>query len=272
MRELAGELRPDVAARLWEFYDTTSDFSLAKDLAAENPAKLKELQDQFLKEAVKYNVLPIDDRVIERVNAKLAGRPDLMGDRTSLTLGAGMKGMSENVFINTKNRSFTITAEVEIPKGGANGVILAQGGRVGGFSLYFKDGKPIFHYNWVGMQRFTIAATQAVPPGQATIRFEFAYDGGGLGKGGLGTIFVNDKKVAEGRIEKTQPMVFSADETADVGADDAMPVTEDYKKGDNEFTGRIHKVRIDVGAIGAAERVAAATAGAETARKLEAAQ
>jgi len=256
----------------WELYDTRTDFSLANDLAAQNPAKLAELQERFLTEAVKYNVLPIDDRVIERVNAKLAGRPDLMGDRTSLTLGAGMKGMSENVFINTKNRSFTITAEVEIPKGGANGVILAQGGRVGGFSLYFKDGKPIFHYNWVGMQRFTIAATQAVPPGQATIRFEFAYDGGGLGKGGLGTIFVNDKKVAEGRIEKTQPMVFSADETADVGADDAMPVTEDYKKGDNEFTGRIHKVRIDVGAIGAAERVAAATAGAETARKLEAAQ
>ena len=192
------------------------------------------------------------------MNAKIAGRPDLMGDRTSLTLGEGMKGMSENVFINIKNRSVTITADVEIPKGGANGVVLAQGGRVGGFSLYFKGGRPMYHYNWLGMQRFTVAATEAVPAGKATVRFEFAYDGGGIGKGGLGTIYVNDKKVAEGRIERTQPMMFSADETADVGVDDAMPVTEDYKLGDNEFTGKIHSVKIDVGEIGAATKVAAA--------------
>ena len=166
-----------------------------------------------MKEAVKYRVLPIDDRVVERVNAKLAGRPDLMGDRTSLTLHAGMKGMSENVFLNVKNRSLTITADVEIPQGGANGVILAQGGRFGGWSLYMKDGKPIYVYNFLGLQRFTVASPQAVPAGKATIRFEFAYDGGGLGKGGLATIYVNDKKVAEGRIERTQPMIFSADET-----------------------------------------------------------
>ena len=191
----------------WELYDTRNDFSLANDLAAQNPAKLKELQDLFMKEAVKYHVLPIDDRSIERLNAKLAGRPDLMGDRTSLTLYAGMTGMSENVFINVKNRSLTITADVEIPAGGANGVILAQGGRFGGWSLYMKGGKPIYTYNFLGLQRFTVAAAQAVPAGKATIRFEFAYDGGGLGKGGLGTIYVNDKKVAEGRIERTQPMV-----------------------------------------------------------------
>jgi len=251
----------------WELYDSRTDFSLANDLAAKNQAKLKELQDLFMKEAVKYNVLPIDDRLIERMNAKIAGRPDLMGDRTSLTLGEGMKGMSENVFINIKNRSVTITADVEIPKGGANGVILAQGGRVGGFSLYFKDGKPMYHYNWLGMQRFTVAAKDAVPAGKATIRFEFAYDGGGVGKGGLGTIYVNGTKVAEGRIEKTQPMIFSADETADVGVDDAMPVTEDYKVGDNAFTGKIHKVTIEVGAIGAATRAEAAKAGADAAMK-----
>jgi arylsulfatase A-like enzyme len=251
----------------WELYDTRTDFSLANDLAAQNPAKLKELQDQFLKEAVKYNVLPIDDRVIERVNAKLAGRPDLMGDRTSLTLGEGMKGMSENVFISTKNRSVTLTADLEIPKGGANGVVLAQGGRVGGFSLYFKGGRPTYQYNWLGMQRFTVAAKDVVPAGKATVRFEFAYDGGGIGKGGIGTIYVNDKKVAEGRIERTQPMMFSADETADVGVDEAMPVTEDYKKGDNAFTGRIHKVTIEVGAIGAGTAAKAAQAGAESAAK-----
>ncbi len=249
--------RAALTADKWELYDSRTDFSLTTDLAAKNPAKLKELQDLFLTEAVKYDVLPIDDRSIERMNAKIAGRPDLMGDRTSLTLGEGMKGMSENVFINIKNRSVAITADVEIPKGGADGVILCQGGRVGGFSLYLKDGKPMYHYNYLGMQRFTVAATEPVAAGKATIRLEFAYDGGGLGKGGLATIFVNGKKVAEGRIGITQPMIFSADETADVGVDDAMPVTEDYKLGDNEFTGTIHKVRIDVGAIGASEKVAA---------------
>jgi len=171
------------------------------------------------------------------------------------------------VFVNVKNRSLTITADLEIPKRGANGVVLSQGGRVGGFSLYFKNGRPIYHYNWLGMQRFTVAAKEAVPAGKATVRFEFAYDGGGLGKGGLGTLFVNDKKVAEGRIEKTQPMIFSADETADVGVDDAMPVTEDYKRGDNAFTGKIHKVVVDVGEVGAGTKAAAATAGAESAAK-----
>jgi arylsulfatase A-like enzyme len=213
----------------WELYDTRTDFSLTNDLAAQNPAKLKELQDLFLKEAVKYRALPIDDRVVERVNAKLAGRPDLMGDRTSLTLHAGMKGMSENVFLNVKNRSLTVTADVDSPQGGASGVILAQGGRFGGWSLYMKAGKPIYVYNFIGLQRFTVASPQAVAAGKSTIRLEFAYDGGGLGKGGLATIYVNDKKAAEGRIERTQPIIFSADETADVGEDDATPVTEDYK-------------------------------------------
>jgi arylsulfatase len=251
----------------WELFDTRTDLSLANDLAAQNPAKLKELQDQFLKEAVKYNVLPIDDRLLERLNAELVGRPDLMGARRSLTLGEGMKGMTENVFVNIKNRSLTITADLEIPKGGANGVVLSQGGRVGGFSLYFKNGRPIYHYNWLGMQRFTVAAKEAVPAGKAKVRFQFDYDGGGLGKGGLGTLFVDDRKVTEGRIERTQPMLFSMDETADVGSDDAMPVTEDYKKGDNAFTGKIHKVTIDVGEMGAATKTQAAQAGAEAAAK-----
>jgi len=253
----------------WELYDTRSDFSLANDLAAKNPAKLKELQDLFMKEAVKYRVLPIDDRFLERINAKLVGRPDLMGDRTSLTLHAGMKGMSENVFLNIKNRSLTITADVEIPQGGANGVIIAQGGRFGGWSLYLNDGKPTYTYNFLGLQRFTVAASQAVPAGKATIRFEFAYDGGGLAKGGLGTIYVNDKKVAEGRVERTQPMIFSADETADVGEDDATPVTEDYKAYDKKFTGKILKVTIDVKAMGAGEKAAADKAGVELAKKVE---
>jgi arylsulfatase len=230
------------------------------------------MQDLFMNKAVKYRVLPIDDRTLERANPKLAGRPDVLGDRTSLTLHEGMKGMTENVFINAKNRSLTITAEVETPAGGANGVILAQGGRFGGWSLYFKDGKPIYAYNFLGLQRFTVAAAQAVPAGKATIRFEFAYDGGGLAKGGLGTLYVNDKKVAEGRIERTEAMVFSADETADVGEDDATTVTEDYKAYDNKFTGKILKVTIDVKEMGAGVKAEAAKASAEAAKKLEAAK
>ncbi|OLE64891.1 MAG: arylsulfatase [Acidobacteria bacterium 13_1_20CM_2_68_14] len=229
----------------WELYDTRTDFSLANDLAAKNPEKLKELQALFLNEAIKYSVLPLDDRTLERLNAGLVGRPDLMAGRTSLTVYQGMIGMSENVFINVKNRSHTITAEVEIPKQGANGVLLAQAGRFGGWSLYVKDGKPMYTYNWLGLQRYTVAATQALPPGKATIRFEFAYDGDGIGKGGKGTLFVNGKQTAAGRIERTQCCAYSADEGADVGADEGTPVTEAYKVP-FKFTGEIAKVTIEL--------------------------
>ena len=192
-----------------------------------------------------------------------------MGDRSSLTLYPGMMGMSENVFLNIKNRSLTINAEVDIPQGGANGVILAQGGRFGGWSLYTKGGKPVYTYNYLGLERFNIAATQAVPAGKATILFEFAYDGGGLGKGGVGTIFVNSVKVGEGRVARTQPMLFSVDETADVGMDDATPVTEDYKANENKFTGKIIKIVLEVKPMGQGVQAAAAKAGAEAARKIE---
>ena len=229
----------------WELYDTRKDFSLAQDLAEQNPQKLKELQDLFIKEAIKFQVLPIDDRSIGRANAKVAGRPDLMAGRTSLSLYPGMKGMSENVFINIKNTSHSIIAELEMPKSGGKGVILAQGGRFGGWSLYLdKAGKPTYTYNFLGLQRFTVASAKPLPAGKVNLRFEFAYDGGGMGKGGVGTLFVNDKQVAQGRIERTQAMIFSADETADVGEDDATPVTEDYKERDNRFTGTIQKVTV----------------------------
>jgi len=232
----------------WELYETAKDFSLANDLAKANPAKLKEMQALFLAEAEKYRVLPLDDRGVERMNPAMAGRPDLMAGRTSLTVYEGMIGMPENVFINTKNRSHTITADVVIPKGGAKGVILAQAGRFGGWSLYLKDGKPTYTYNFLGLQRFTIAAKEAVPAGKAKIRYEFAYDGGGLAKGGVGTIFVNDKKVAEGRIERTQPIMFSADEGADVGEDGETPVVETYGiAAPYRFTGTIERVKIDLG-------------------------
>jgi arylsulfatase len=238
----------------WELYDIRTDFSLVNNLAAKNPVKLKELQDLFLKEAVKNHVLPIDDRLLERINAATAGRPDLMAGRTSLALYEGMTGMSENVFINTKNRSHTITADVDIPQGGANGVILAQAGRFGGWSLYIKDGKPTYTYNFLGLQRYNVTATQPLPAGKATIQYEFASDGPGMGKGGSGTILVNGQKVAEGRIEQTQCCAFSADEGADVGMDDGTPVTEDYKEGNNKFTGKIEKVTIDLKEMKAADK------------------
>jgi arylsulfatase len=232
---------------VWELYDVRKDFSLSNDLAKANPKKLVEMQKLFMKEAPKYQVLPIDDRGMERLNAEVVGRPDLMAGRTSLTLGEGMTGMLENVFINIKNRSKTITAEIEIPQGGANGVILTQGGRFGGWSLYLKDGKPAYTYNFLGLQQFTVAAPEALQPGKATLVFDFAYDGGGFGKGGNGTLSVNGNKVAEGRIERTQPMIFSADETADVGIDDATPVVAGIGEGaKTRFTGKIEKVTIDV--------------------------
>jgi arylsulfatase A-like enzyme len=232
---------------IWELYDTRNDFSLVNDLSKDNPEKLKELQDLFLKEAEKYHVLPIDDRTIERVNAEVAGRPELMAGRTSLTLAEGMVGMSENVFINVKNKSNIITAEVDVPKDGGNGIIIAQGGRFGGWAMYVIDGKPAYDYNFLGLQRFSIVSSQKLAEGKSTIRFEFDYDGGGMAKGGNGTLYINGEKVGEGRIEHTHPMIFSADETADVGIDLATPVVETIgSEKKSKFTGHIPKVTVEV--------------------------
>ncbi len=230
----------------WELYDRTSDFSLANDLAAKEPRRLAEMKALFLEEAAKYSVLPIDDRSLERLDPVLAGRPDLMAGRTSLTLYDGMTGMLENAFVNVKNRSSSIIAEVEVPSGGANGVVVAQAGRFGGWSLYFKDGKPAYAYNWIGRQTYTVASPQAVPPGKAEVKLDFAYDGGGRGKGGTATLSVNGQKVAEGRIANTNPLMFSADEGADVGIDEGTPVTEAYKSENSRFNGKIHKVTVEL--------------------------
>jgi len=242
-----GEQKP-LESDTWDLYNVREDFSLTKNLAGEEPKRLRKLQALFMKEAQKYHVLPIDDRTVERMNPAIAGRPDLLGGRKSLTLYDGMNGMLENTFINVKNLSKTITAEVEIPKGGANGVILAQGGRFGGWSLYMKDGKPVYTYNYLGLERFTVASTSAVSAGAATVVLDFVYDGGGLGKGGMATLSVNGKTVAEGRIAKTQPLIFSADETADVGLDNQTPVAEGIGIGRDEtrFTGKIHKITVEV--------------------------
>ncbi len=231
----------------WELYDTTHDFSLANNLADTNPKKLKEMQDLFMKEAIKNHVLPIDDRLIVRFNAELVGRPDLMAGRNSLTVFEGMTGMPEDVFINIKNRTFTVTADLILPDANVNGAVLAQGGKFGGWSLYFKQGKPMFTYNWLGMQWYTITAPTSVAAGKATIKFQFDYDGGGIGKGGLGSLFVNGTKVAEGRIEQTQGIVFSVEDLADVGMDEGTPVVKDYGIAfPYKFTGKINQVTIDV--------------------------
>jgi arylsulfatase len=263
-----GALRDD----RWELYDTRNDFSLANDLAAQYPARLKELQDLFMTEAVKFHVLPIDDRFIERFNPNLAGRPDLMGDRMSLTLHEGMKGMLEDAFINVKNRSVTITADLDVPKGGASGVLIAQGGRFGGWSLHLKSGRLAYTYNYLGLQRTTVLSKDPVPAGKASVRMEFAYDGGGIGKGGAVSLYVNGKKAGAGRLERTQPLAFSAEDGTDVGLDGGTPVTEDYQPRSTKFTGAIRKVVVEVGPLGTGTRAELKKAAAEAARKIEASQ
>jgi arylsulfatase len=231
----------------WELFDVRSDFSLANDVAAKNPRKLAELQESFLKEAARYHVLPMDDRMFERLDAASVGRPDLMAGRTSMTLAEGMTGMMEAVFINVKNRSKTITAEVEVPAGGGTGTIIAQGGRFGGWSLYVKDGVPAYDYNFLGLQHSSIVSSKPLAPGKATIRFDFASDGGGPGKGGLGTLYVNGELVGKGRIEHTQAGLFSADETADIGIDLGTPVVEAIgAESKSRFNGHIPKVTVEV--------------------------
>src|SRR5271167_3820203 len=204
------EIPPRFSEDKWELYNTDDDFSQSQDLAAKYPDKLKELQRLFLAEAEKYNVLPLDDRRVERFVPTLAGRPSIMWGRTSVTLYPGMSAMTENATLDIKNRSHTITAEVVIPKGGADGVIVAQGGRFAGWSLYVKDGKLKYCYNWLDRERYTLESKDALPPGKVTVKFEFDYDGGGVGKGGTVQLFVNGQKVADGRIERTQPFIFSA--------------------------------------------------------------
>jgi arylsulfatase len=226
----------------WELFNTTEDFSLSTNVAAQYPEKLKELQDLFMKEAEKYHVLPIDDRGLERTDAKTVGRPDVMGDRTSLTLGEGMKGMAIDVFISTRNTSCTITADVDV-NAASNGVIVCQGGRFGGFSFYLKNGKPAFTYNYLGLKQWTVASTQALKPGKHILVYDFNYDGGGLGKGGEATITVDGAQVAKGRIDQTQPGIFSVDDLADVGTDEGTWVA-DYGSS-AKFKGTLHKVTIE---------------------------
>ena len=231
----------------WELYNTKEDFSLTNNLADQNPEKVKEMQALFEKEAIANDVYPLDDRLYERFNAAIAGRPDLMGDRKSLTLADGMDGILENTFLNVKNTSKTIVANVNL-KGNDKGIILCQGGKFGGWALYMDNGKPAYTYNYFGLKSYTVTSSKAISKPNAEIKLDFTYDGDGTGKGGLAVIYIDGEKVGEGRIEKTEPAVFSADETADVGKDDATQVADHVFKDvkDSEFTGFVNKVTISI--------------------------
>ena len=231
---------------VWELYDGNSDYSQARDLSAEEPARLHELQRLFLIEAVKYDVLPIDDRGAERLNPELSGRPILIHGNSQM-LYAGMGRLSESSVLNIKNKSFAVTAEVDVPEGGADGVIVAQGGRFGGWSVYVHDGAAKFVYNVLGIQHFTITADRPIPAGTHQVRMEFAYDGGGLAKGGDVTVFYDGEAVGTGRVGATQPLIFSADETTDVGYESGTTVSPDYTPQSSRFTGEINWIQIDAG-------------------------
>jgi arylsulfatase len=243
---MGGQAMPAFDDDVWELYDGSKDWTQANDLAKAMPEKLHELQRLWLIEAVKYNVLPLDDRQIERINSDLAGRPVLVKGNSQL-LFAGMGRLSEHSVVNIKNKSFAVTAEVEAPAGGAEGVIIAQGGRFGGWSLYARGGKAKFLYNVLGIKSFAIESGTPIPAGKTQVRMEFAYDGGGLGKGGTVTLYSDGQEVGKGRVEQTQGFIFSADETTDIGYESGTTVSPDYTAHTSKFTGKINWVQIDLG-------------------------
>jgi arylsulfatase A-like enzyme len=236
---------PPLDQDVWELYEP-GDWTQAHDVAAENPEKLAKLQTLFLIEAAKYDVLPLDDRRVERFNPDLAGRPQLVRGTRQILFG-GMGRLTENSVVVTKNKSFALTAEVDVPDKGANGVIIAQGGAFGGMSVYATEGRPAFCYNLFGLQRFKVYGEEPLAPGTRQVRVEFAYDGGGLGKGGTASLYVDGQKVGETRVDATVPMLFSADETTDLGTDSATPVTDDLGPDELAFTGRVKWVEIGLG-------------------------
>jgi arylsulfatase len=245
--DMTGTALPAFDDDVWELYDGRSDFSQARDLAAEHPDVLATLQRLWLIEATKYQVLPLDDRTAERFVPALAGRPTLLRGDSQLFF-AGMGRLSENSVVSIKNRSFSVTAEVDVRPEGAEGVLIAQGGRFGGWSLHVVRGRLTFTYNVLGIHEFAVVADAPVAAGRHQLRAEFAYDGGGLAKGGDVTLFHDGSEVGRGRVEATQPFVFSADETTDIGHESGTSVSSAYTARTSRFTGRIAWVQLDVGA------------------------
>jgi arylsulfatase len=235
---------PPVSEDVWELYNVDADFSQADDLAAKNPEKLKELQDLFMQEAERNFVLPIDDRRSERFSPQIAGRPDLLGGRTTMTVFDGMTGIMENAFINVKGVRHQITADVVVPDSRTEGVIIAQAGYFGGWALYMKGGRVVHDYNFFGLSHTKVATPKALAPGAHTIVYEFVPDEAKPGAGGKSILSVDGQVVAEGHIPKTQPFMFSADEGVDVGVDNETMVSDDYKAGASDFKGEIVKVTV----------------------------
>jgi arylsulfatase len=244
--ELVGGNVPDLDDDVWELYGP-DDWTQAHDLSKEMPEKLHYLQRLWLIEAVRYGVLPIDDRSGERLNPDLAGRPQLIKGKEQI-LFPGMVRLSENSIINIKNKSHTVSAEIEVPEGGVEGTIVAQGGNFGGWALYVKDGKLKYVYNFLGLDTYYVQAPAVLPSGVIQVQMDFAYDGGGLGKGGVASLYVEGNKVAEGRVEHTHSMIFSADSTANVGEKGGAPICPDFeRRSKNAFTGGINWVLIRIG-------------------------
>ena len=243
---MVGGTLPAFDDDVWELYDGSKDYSQAHNLAPEQPERLFELQRLWLIEAVKYTVVPLDDRSAERLEPTIAGRPTLIRGNSQLFF-PGMGRLSENSVVSIKNKSFSVTADVDVPDGGADGVIMAQGGRFGGWTLYAKDGHAKFAYNTLGIHEFATAADSPIPAGSHQVRVEFTDDGGGLAKGGDVTLYYDGEPVGSGRVEVTQPMIFSADETTDIGYESGTTVTPDYSAKDSRFTGKIKWVQVDLG-------------------------
>jgi arylsulfatase A-like enzyme len=243
---MAGQELPAFDDDVWELYDGNKDWSQAHDLSKEMPEKLHELQRLWLIEAVKYNVLPLDDRQVERFVPEIAGRPTLIKGNSQLFF-PGMGRLSENSVVSIKNKSWSATAELVASDGDTSGVIIAQGGRFGGWTLYAKDGLLKFVYNVLGINEYHTEATKPIPTGKHQVRMEFAYDGGGLGKGGTVSLYYGGQKVGEGRVEETQGYVFSADETTDIGYESGTPVSKDYTVETSRFNGKLNWVQIDLG-------------------------
>ena len=231
---------------IWELYDTTTDWTQARDLSAEDPDRLHHMQRLFLLEASQYGVFPLEDRAVERFDAASAGRPALISG-SQQRLFPGMGRLTENSVINLKNQSHTVSAGIELPDDGGEGVIIAQGGAFAGWALYMHEGRLTYCYNLLGIQRTKFASSEPLAGGAHEVRMDFTYDGGGLGKGGDVALYVDDVEVAAGRLEATVPLVFSADETCDLGVDSASPVSDDYTPESSKFNGRIGWVQLDVG-------------------------
>jgi arylsulfatase len=231
---------------VWELYDGTKDWTQTHDLSQQMPEKLRELHLMFAIEAVKYNVFPLDDRFVERFDPVRAGRPLLVQGNSQL-LFPGMGRLSEHAVLPMKNVSYSITAELTVADGAAQGVIIAQGGRTGGWSLYAQDGKANFAYNYFGLEIYRVEAQQPIPAGTHQVRAEFAYEGGGLGKGGTLTLYYDGQEVGRGNIPRTQPLIFSAEESTDIGYESGSHVVPDYSAPNGRFSGTIHWVQLDVG-------------------------